>query len=129
MANINNQAAIRDLIGVWTNAICDGDMDQLVASRTGDIVMFDVPEPLQLKGVVAYRQSWELFFAHNPAGPDRFRISELSIEASDTLGFAHGLLTINGGDARCRLTIGLVKIEGKWKVSHEHHSMPLKIVN
>lgn len=127
MTDHGNETVIRELIGSWANAVCKGDLDRVVASRTDDIIMFDVPEPIQERGIDAYRQTWKLFFAHNAAGPDRFRISELNIEAGDTVAFAHGLLTINGGDAHCRLTLGLRKIDGEWRVSHEHHSIPLKI--
>jgi ketosteroid isomerase-like protein len=127
MTGHSDETAIRAFIGSWEHAICEGDLDRIVAGRTDDIVMFDVPEPIQERGIHAYRQTWELFFAHNEAGPDCFRISELDIAAGDGVAFAHGLLTINGGDAHCRLTLGLRKVGGAWRVSHEHHSMPHRI--
>ncbi|MGH6821901.1 MAG: YybH family protein [Methylocella sp.] len=127
MTGNSNEAAIRHLIDDWSDAVCEGDIDRVVANRADDIVMFDVPEPLQEKGLEAYRNTWKLFFAHNPPGPERFRISELKIIAGDQVAFACGLLTIGGGDAHCRLTIGLQKVEGHWRVVHEHHSMPIKL--
>jgi ketosteroid isomerase-like protein len=33
-----------------------------VAHHTDDIVMFDVPMPLESGGVEEYRKTWELFF-------------------------------------------------------------------
>jgi ketosteroid isomerase-like protein len=127
MSRQGNEAAIRDSIEMWTDAICRGDMDRIIADRADDILMFDVPEPLQARGIEAYRQTWALFFAQNAAGPDRFRIDELNIEAGEQVAFAHGLLTIGGGDAQCRLTLGLRRREGRWQVVHEHHSMPLRL--
>jgi ketosteroid isomerase-like protein len=127
MTGNSNETAIRNLIDDWSNAVCEGDIDRVLANRAADIVMFDVPGPLQEKGIDAYRKTWTLFFACNPPGPDRFRISELEITADDHVAFAHGLLTIGGGDAHCRLTIGLQKIGGLWRVVHEHHSMPIKL--
>ena len=29
--------------------------------------------------------------------------------------------------SRLRLTIGLRKIDGAWKIAHEHHSFPLEL--
>lgn len=128
MTQQSQESDIRALIGRWEDAICKGDLDQIVSDRTADIVMFDVPEPLQEKGIDAYRDSWTLFFQHNPPGPDCFRISDLSVTAGNDVAVAHGLLTIGEGDAHCRVTLGLQKRNGQWRVIHEHHSMPLKLM-
>lgn len=32
-----------------------------------------------------------------------------------------------GGDAHCRLTLGLRRIDGAWKVTHEHYAIPIKL--
>ena len=94
-----HEQAIRTLIDDWTDAICKGDIDRVLANRTDDIVMYDVPEPIQVKGIDAYKEMWKLFFEHNAAGPDRFRLSDVQVVAGDDIAYAHGLLTIGGGDA------------------------------
>jgi len=127
MTKEHNEQAIRALIDDWTDAICNGDLGRAVANHAEDIIMFDVPEPVQVQGVDGYRDTWKLFFASNPAGPDRFRISELKIVADDQVAFAHGSLTIGGGVAHCRLTIGMRKTGDHWRVVHEHHSMPIRL--
>jgi ketosteroid isomerase-like protein len=127
MANNRTELAIPTLIDDWTDAICKGDIDRILANRTDDIVMYDVPEPIQVKGIDAYKDMWKLFFEHNAAGPDRFRLSDVQVVAGDDIAYAHGLLTIGGGDAHCRLTLGLRRIDGAWKVTHEHHSIPIKL--
>jgi len=129
MANNRTEQAIPALIDDWTDAICKGDIDRILANRTDDIVMYDVPEPIQVKGIDAYKDTWKLFFEHNEAGPDRFRLSDVQVVAGDDIAYAHGLLTIGGGDAHCRLTLGLRRIDGAWKVTHEHHSIPIKLEN
>ena len=119
---------IEGLIRHWENAICEGDLLTILAHHADDLVMYDVPEPLMIEGLAAYRKGWELFFAHNAAGPDRFRVKDLKVVAGDTVAFAHGLLTIGGGpNTHCRLTLCFEKIEGKWLFSHEHHSMPIRL--
>jgi ketosteroid isomerase-like protein len=95
--------------------------------RADDIIMYDVPEPIEVRGIDTYKDTWKLFFEHNEAGPDRFSLSDVQIVAADGVAYAHGLLTIGGGDAHCRLTLGLRRIGGKWKVTHEHHSIPIKL--
>jgi ketosteroid isomerase-like protein len=127
MTDRNVEGAIGRLMDDWVNAICEGDIERTIANRTDSIVMFDVPEPIQEKGIDAYRRTWELFFASIPPGPDRFRISELKIVADQEVAIAHGLLTIGGSEALCRLTVGLRKVEGQWSVFHEHHSMPIRL--
>lgn len=127
MTDHENQTAIRALISDWAEAICTGDLERIVADRTNDIVMFDVPAPIQERGIDAYRHTWASFFRHNASGPERFQVTELEIVASDEVAFAHGLLTIGSGDAHCRLTLGLKKLGGRWRVSHEHHSIPIEL--
>jgi ketosteroid isomerase-like protein len=50
-----------------------------VAHHTDDIVMFDVPMPLESSGVEEYRKTWELFFANNRGGPGSFEVTDLRI--------------------------------------------------
>ncbi|XXY54874.1 nuclear transport factor 2 family protein [Sorangium sp. So ce269] len=127
MTNHRDEQAIHALISDWTDAICKGDIDRVLANRADDIVMYDVPEPIQVKGIDAYKDTWKLFFEHNAAGPDRFRLSDITVVAGDDAAYAHGLLTIGGGNAHCRLTLGLQRIDGAWKVTHEHHSIPIRL--
>jgi len=127
MTNNRNEEEIRALIDDWTDAICSGDIERVLANRTDDLVMYDVPEPIQVRGIEGYKDTWKLFFAHNAAGPDRFRLTGVEVVAGDDVAFAHGLLTIGGGDALCRLTLGLRRIDGAWKVTHEHHSIPIQL--
>jgi uncharacterized protein (TIGR02246 family) len=127
MTDNRNEQEIRKLIDDWTDAICKGDLDRVLKNRTNDVVMYDVPEPIQVKGIDAYEETWKLFFDHNAAGPDRFTLSDVQVVAGVDVAYAHGLLTIGGGDAHCRLTLGLRRIDGAWKVTHEHHSIPIKL--
>jgi len=123
-----NENQVRDLIERWVDAVCRGDMDGVLAGHSPEIVMYDVPEPIQCKGLRAYRQTWELFFTENRAGPDRFRLYELEIHAGEDVAVAYGLLAIAGAPARCRLTVGLRRIGRTWAVFHEHHSMPIDLL-
>jgi len=125
----DDKAEIRSLIESWAAAVRRKDMDGILAHHADDFVMFDVPPPLVLRGLEAYRKSWPQFFAASPT-PSAFDIRELTIEADGNVAFAVALMRcgIVEGDASntldFRLTIGLRKIAGRWTFMHEHHSVP-----
>src|SRR5690349_19760578 len=89
------EAEIRRLPDSWIEAIHARDIDRILSHHSADMVMFDVPGPLQLRGLSAYRQSWDLFFRHFPESGGVFEIAEMQIIAADSLAFAYGVL-------RCR---------------------------
>jgi ketosteroid isomerase-like protein len=117
------ETRIRTLIGDWTSAVRAKDLDGAVANHSSDIVMFDVPLPIQSKGIGEYRKTWELFFEHNRGGPGSFEVTELQVVAGEDVAFAHAIFRI--GDTQGRLTLGLRKEDGDWLIAHEHHSYPI----
>ena len=119
-------AAIRAQIEAWAAAVRQRDMAGILRNHASDMVMFDVPPPLQLRGIAAYESSWPQFFDASPE-PIRFDIQHLQITAGNDVAFAVALMRcamIEGGDLDFRLTIGLRKVEGQWMFVHEHHSVP-----
>jgi uncharacterized protein (TIGR02246 family) len=123
MTETGNETQIRRLVEDWAEAARAKDLKRVVAHHAEDIVMFDVPRPLQSTGIDEYRKTWDLFFANNKGGPGSFDVTELQITASDTVAYCHALLKIF--DSTARLTIGLRKDRGQWVIRHEHHSYPL----
>jgi uncharacterized protein (TIGR02246 family) len=128
---IDDEAVIRILIATWADAVHAGDMDAVLADHSDDIVMFDVPPPSAgLRGIAAYRDAWPPFFDWQAIGA-HFEIVSLDVTAGDDVGFAHALLRCgtdeelrrNPGNL-LRLTVGLRKQDGRWVVTHEHHSFP-----
>jgi ketosteroid isomerase-like protein len=128
---ISDEQRIRELIERWAAAVHDGDLPAVVADRSADVVMFDVPPPEEgIRGIDAYRETWPGFFAWQAAGAV-FEIESLEIAAGDEVAFAFAFALLRCGtpadfdrdpDYRLRLTIGLRKVEGRWIVTHEHHS-------
>jgi ketosteroid isomerase-like protein len=128
--NKANESQIRRLVGNWAQAARKEDMNGVLSQHANDIVMFDVPPPLQSKDIAAYKKTWELFFSWSQ-GSGVFDLSELKIAASDTVAFCHAIGTCAGRakngktvKLKFRLTIGFRKIRGKWVIAHEHHSLP-----
>ena len=127
----DDEARIRSLIERWARAVHDGDMDAVVADHADDIVMYDVPPPNEgVRGIEGYRETWPPFFEWQRNGAS-FEIVELTVTAGTDVAFAHALLKCGTAEElrehperRLRLTIGLRKADGRWVVTHEHHSFP-----
>jgi ketosteroid isomerase-like protein len=126
------ESTIKVLIEAWADAVRRHDWSGILAHHEQDIVMFDVPPPLQSRGLDEYRKTWDLFFKyHKPS--QAFDIEELAITAGEDVAFAAAILrcgsgTVSGppepGGFLFRLTIGLRKVDGDWRITHEHHSVP-----
>ncbi|MFA0812513.1 YybH family protein [Microbulbifer epialgicus] len=124
-----DEVQIREVIDLWEKAIQTGDMKGILANHTEDILMFDVPEPVQSKGIAEYEKTWNLFFQYERPSSDAFVIEELRVTSGNDVAFATGVLRIGGSkESICRLTLGLKKVLGKWIIAHEHHSAPHKLV-
>ena len=125
------ESQIKALIEVWADAVRRHDLSGILAHHGQNIVMFDVPPPLQSKGMEQYKRTWDLFFQyHKPS--QKFDIEELEITAGEDVAFAIAIMRCGGGkDSELpgggflfRLTIGLRRIDGEWRMTHEHHSVP-----
>ena len=126
----SEEAAIRDLLTSWAAAVRAKDLRAVLASHADDIAMFDVPPPLESRGIRAYADTWALFYAAQPQ-PVAFDIKRLDVVAGADVGFAYALMQCVeiAPDGRrvpldFRLTVGLRKIDGRWTIVHEHHSVP-----
>lgn len=124
----NDEQQIRDLIETWVAAVDAGDEAGAIADRTHDIVMFDVPGPAAAaNGMEEYRRTWPEFLGYQRSTAV-FQLVSLDVTAGRNVAFAHALLrcgpssTADDPERRLRLTLGLRKEEGRWLVSHEHHS-------
>lgn len=123
-----NESQVRKVIRQWEKAVQAGDMKGILDNHTKDVLMFDVPEPLQSQGIAAYRKTWQLFFRYGSPADDVFVIEDLRITAGQDIAFATGLLRIGGSKKPvCRLTLGLRNRHGRWLIAHEHHSAPQQI--
>lgn len=122
------EGQIKALIEAWADAVRRHDLPAILAHHDEDIVMFDVPPPFQSRGMEEYKKTWDLFFKyHKPS--QTFDIEELAIIAGEDVAFAVAIMRCvsnppEDGGFLFRLTIGLRKIAGAWRITHEHHSVP-----
>jgi ketosteroid isomerase-like protein len=125
-----DEAEIRDLVESWARAVRAKNLDGILANHSSEMLMFDVPPPIQSKGIEAYKKTWDVFFAWS-VDPCVFEISEMNITAGQDVAFATAMMRCAGTETNgdqieldFRLTIGLRKIGGHWIFLHEHHSIP-----
>lgn len=124
-----DEAEVRALIETWVGAVQRYDLDGVMRDHAEDIVMFDVPPPERgVRGRDAYRSTWPPFFEWLKKGA-MFEIDSLDVTCDRDVAFAYLLLRCGTleeleahPDKRLRLTIGLQKRNGRWGVTHEHHS-------
>ena len=126
----SEEAAVRDVVESWMAAVRRQDYDGILNNHSADIVMFDVPPPLQFKGIEAYRKTWDLFFSWS-SEPVPFEVTEMTVTAGSDVAFVFATMRCaepgpNGEQVGLdfRLTVGLRKIDGQWTITHEHHSVP-----
>ena len=131
-SNSEDEVRIKSLLEDWADAVRRHDLPAILAHHGSDIVMFDVPPPLQCKGIEAYKKTWDLFFRYHKPGA-AFDIVELAVTAGQDVAFAAVIMrcgpdsSSNPADKNgflFRLTVGLRKIDGDWRITHEHHSVP-----
>jgi uncharacterized protein (TIGR02246 family) len=130
MTRTDEQAKIRSLLDDWAKAARAGDLDGIMAAYTPDILSFDAIAQLQFKGADAYRKHWQMC-VEMCSGPMTFEIHDLGIEAGDGVAFAHYLLKCGGTGPDGKEQTGWMRVTvccrnqgGRWKVAHEHFSVP-----
>jgi ketosteroid isomerase-like protein len=87
-------------------------------------VKFDLAPPLALTGPPARdADALRAWFASHPGGPIEYEIRDLAITVGGDVAYCHSLNHL----ARAlwfRSTIALRKIDGHWRITHEHSSTP-----
>jgi ketosteroid isomerase-like protein len=94
----SEEAAVRDLVENWASAVRATDFDGILANHAPDMLMFDVPPPVQRKGIKDYKKSWDLFFSW-ARDSGVFDIEEMNITAGHDVAFVTALMRCAGIEA------------------------------
>jgi uncharacterized protein (TIGR02246 family) len=126
----NGEAEIRGLIERWSKAVREENRAAIRADHDTGVLMFDVPPPFLSRGLDAYMATWETFFS-SVEKPVAFDFQDVEVTCGEDVAFATAVgrcVTFDKDGERepleFRLTMGLRKIDGRWRVMHEHHSLP-----
>ena len=126
----NDEKAIEALIQKWAKAVREQNKPGIREDHDSDMLMFDVPPPLYSRGLDAYMATWDLFFSCSEK-PVAFDFHDVKVTAGNDVAFATAIgrcasidPTGKREELEFRLTMGLRKIDGQWRIMHEHHSLP-----
>lgn len=130
-----DEAEIRHMMNEWSRALEAKDVAGLVQDYAPDAVLYDAIPPYKVVGADNIRQVWANCLPHFP---EQFQSEHRDIQihvAGDT-AFAHCMHHFvptpadhPSGQTWMRVTVGYRKFSGKWKVVHEHISIPFNPMN
>lgn len=124
------ETAILNVVQTLACAVRQNDVEAFLACCSPKVVAFDLLPPLKHQGADEIRRTWAL--ARAPfEGPIDYEIHELEIVLGGDVAFCRSLNSFGGvqrGGDRVEnnlcSTLGLRKIEGQWKLIHQHVAVP-----
>ena len=119
----------------WLAAVRRQDVDTIISFYTDDVVAFDAILALRFQGKQAYGEHWQHCMEFCPLGNKEmvFEVRDLKVESNENTAFAHALVHcgFKEGDkleaSWMRMTSGLRRQGGQWKIAHEHFSSPFEM--
>jgi PhnB protein len=124
-----DEGELRRVIEDWSEALRRKDLERLWSHYASDeIRVFDLATPLQYRSeqreaLAKWFETWE--------GPLGFELEDLAIAAGGDVAFGHALARLRGKrtdgettDLWYRLTLCFRRTGGRWRLVHEHASVP-----
>ena len=129
------ETAIRGQIEKVIDGLRAKDLDILREPYASDVVSFDVEPPLQHVGIEAKLANWERVFQVFETVD--YELRDLTLTIGDDVAFGHAFGRLSGtmknGVATAgmwvRVTYGLRRIDGTWRIAHDQVSVPLDILS
>jgi len=120
------QLELRRVIAEQQRAICQKNIQRIMAGYAEEAVVFNVKPPFQIRDKRAWRHQWESSLAHFPASFGS-ETKDVKIIANGDIAVAHYLYRFTGmpfDPSWIRNTAVYRKIRGRWLIVHEHGSVP-----
>jgi ketosteroid isomerase-like protein len=109
------------------------DVEGVLDKYASDVVAFDVIAPLQNDGPAALRKRLIAWLASFKSVLE-YDFAELSLAVAGDVAFDHHLTKVHGVnqsgqtiDMWFRETVCYRRIGGKWKITHQHSSVPIDL--
>ena len=128
MTTHDEKTAVAAVIEGWSKAIGNKNAAQVLSHLAEDVVQFTLAPPLRYQGKSAedlqgWFDTWE--------GPIGIESRDTAISVGGDVAFATSLVRMTGRktdgekpDLWFRQTTGLIRQDGRWKIAHEHASVP-----
>jgi PhnB protein len=133
MATINicdDETNIRRLVATHVAALHDKNVAAAMANVDENILSFDLAPPLANRGAATYRRNLEAWFP-TWDGPIDYEQANLEVTIGGDVAFTTAYNRLGGAKSGqgthhlwVRITAGLKRIEGRWRIVHEHVSVP-----
>ena len=128
--NESSEQQLRDLVRERVAAVRAKDPDPLARRHAENVVTFDVLPPLMSRGaepIVGKTQQWFDGYASDI----HYDVEELDVVADEDLGFCSFVYNVRGTlttgaevDMWVRATLCCQRIDGEWRIMHDHESVP-----
>ncbi len=123
------------LMDEWLRALHDKDAARAALLFTEDASSFGFAPPLAAGATGGERRAAFAEWFSSWEGPIDVELRDRHVEASGDVGFSTSLNRLRGTkkDARervdfwLRATTGFRRIDGVWRIAHEHHSVPFDL--
>jgi uncharacterized protein (TIGR02246 family) len=129
-SKLDEKAAIRKLIDEYMAALCNKDVKSMMTHYASDVIVYDVKPPFQIKGAVTWKHAWEACIGYFPES-FKIELKDVKIYAGPDVAMAHYLMRLTGKEKDhpamktwIRISTGWKKQQGRWKIVHEHGSLP-----
>lgn len=129
----HDEAQVRRIIEERVQSVHNKDIHLLLSNHAPDILAFDVLNPLQYSGLDKVKERAEKWLSSYQSSIG-YEIRDLGVKTSADVAFCHYLYRVSGtlkdgGEVNMwvRATVCLRKVDGKWKIEHEHQSVPFDV--
>lgn len=128
---------IRQFLEEFADSVRSGKLEDIMSFYDSSLVAFDVAPPLRFTNANEYKKNWEMMFTTKMRFPVSYEFSEETIHVDGDLGVFHSLIHLAGAikdpqqgepnDVDCwgRYTCVLKKTNHRWRIFHEHFSVPV----
>lgn len=126
----SNLPAIRAVIDVIVKAIRTNDVELFLSLCAPEVVVFDLIPPLEQRGLEAVRKAWNLSMGGFEGAID-YEVDRLDVQTGGDIAFSRCLAQFSATtkegarvQSHVRSTLGFRRVNGNWKIVHEHLSVP-----
>lgn len=133
--NATDEAPLRDAIRRRVEAVRAKDVDALLALYADEVVTFDMVTPLVNAGLDAVRARVVEWFGSFTT-PIAYDLDAQQLVVAGDAAFDHHLTHVRGTnkqgqaiDMWFRETMGYRKVDGAWRVVHQHSSVPFDMTS
>lgn len=121
---------LRQVVLERVAAVHAKDPEPLAECQAPDIVTFDVLPPLHSRGSEAVQEKTQAWF-DSYADDIGYEVHNLLTAADGDVGFCSFVYHVSGTlvagdevDMWVRATLGCLRIDGRWLITHDHESVP-----